>query len=118
MLTRWLVVGLLSGAFLLPAVAHNDAQWIQDGAYKNKIYELCCGIADCGQKISGAVIAMPDGFKVDAVFRITPRFGDPIDEEVHEFVPTADATPSIDGIYWRCRWGGGRKCFFYPMPGS
>lgn len=105
---------------LLPSIvmAHNDAQWIQDGSYKNRIRELCCGISDCGQKISGTVIAMPDGFKVDAVFRITPLFGAPIDEEVHEFIPTEDATPSIDGIYWRCRWGGARKCFFYPMPGS
>ena len=115
---RVLVAAVLLGGFFASAYAHNDAQWIEDGKYKNLMAELCCGLGDCGQKISGTVIATPDGFKVNAVFRITPRYGPPIDEQVNEFVPTADATPSIDGIYWRCRWGGGRKCFFYPMPGS
>jgi hypothetical protein len=29
-------------------------------------------------------------------------------------VPYQEAQPSPDGHYWRCAWGGTRKCFFAP----
>jgi hypothetical protein len=29
-------------------------------------------------------------------------------------VPFSEALPSPDGNYWRCQWGGTRKCFFAP----
>ena len=102
----------------VPAYAHGPAEWIEKGAYKNAVGELCCGERDCGEKIAGTVEATPDGYRVNATFRITTPTGQIIDEQVNEFVPTADATPSPDGSYWRCRWGGGRKCFFYPPPNS
>jgi hypothetical protein len=31
-------------------------------------------------------------------------------------VPFSEALPSPDGRYWRCQWGGSRKCFFAPPP--
>jgi len=31
-------------------------------------------------------------------------------------VPFSEALPSPDGAYWRCQWGGARKCFFAPPP--
>jgi hypothetical protein len=33
---------------------------------------------------------------------------------IKETVPFSEATPSPDGRYWRCQWGGSRKCFFAP----
>jgi hypothetical protein len=36
-----------------------------------------------------------------------------------ELVPYAEATPSEDRNYWRCRnFMGGRRCFFAPSFGS
>ncbi|HZP75194.1 MAG TPA: hypothetical protein VFB45_03535 [Pseudolabrys sp.] len=36
-----------------------------------------------------------------------------------EHVPFAEAQPSPDGAYWRCkRPDGSRRCFFAPPPGS
>jgi hypothetical protein len=39
-------------------------------------------------------------------------------KSAEETVPYSEATPSTDGRYWRCQWGGLRKCFFAPPPGS
>ena len=58
-----------------------------------------------------------DGYKVDAVFRVTPSPDKFFDIEVHEVVPFADTLPAPDGGWWRCEWGGQRKCFFGPMMG-
>lgn len=99
------------------AQAHGPAEWIQRGSYKNNAGELCCGERDCGEMISGKVAATPHGYRVDALFRIIMPDGKIIIDEVHETVPYSEATPSPDGVYWRCRWGGTRKCFFAP-PGS
>lgn len=112
-----LAVAAIVAAFSC-AQAHGPAEWIQEGHYKNAVGELCCGIADCGEKIGGTIKQTPEGYIVNATFRITTSTGIVIDEQVKEFVPNADATPSPDGSYWRCRWGGGRKCFFYPPPNS
>jgi hypothetical protein len=35
---------------------------------------------------------------------------------IRETVPFSEALPSPDGHYWRCQWGGSRKCFFAPPP--
>lgn len=113
---------VLAGAVIILALtkahAHGPAQWIQDGNYKNGADELCCGERDCGELVAGKVVAYADGYHVDAIFRITTTTGTIIDEEVHETVPYSQSTPSPDGVYWRCRWGGERKCFFAPPPGS
>lgn len=121
---EWIIC-VLAGAVIVLAIAktpvhaHYNAQWIQEGNYKNAVGELCCGERDCGELVAGKVVAMPDGFHVNGVFRITvSATGLTTDEEVHEVVPYSEATPSPDGVYWRCRWGGQRKCFFAPPPGS
>lgn len=112
----WLL--LSSCGTLTPAFAHGPAEWIAKGSYKNAAGELCCGEVDCGEKIAGTIVATPDGYKVDATFRITAPNGTVIEEAVSEIVPYHKVQPSPDGVYWRCRWGGERKCFFAPPPGS
>lgn len=115
---RLVIVAAILAAFCVSVQAHGPAEWIQEGHYKNAAGELCCGVRDCGEKIAGTIEQTPDGYIVDATFRITTPQGVVIDERVKEFVPNADATPSPDGSYWRCRWGGARKCFFFPPPNS
>ena len=51
------------------------------------------------------------------MFRVTPSPDKFFDIEVHEVVPFADTLPAPDGGWWRCEWGGQRKCFFGPMMG-
>jgi hypothetical protein len=34
--------------------------------------------------------------------------------KTNETIPFSEATPSPTGTYWRCHWGGQRKCFFAP----
>lgn len=95
------------------AAPHGAGEWIGRGDYKNPVGELCCGERDCSYMIAGQVKATPEGYEVDAVFRL--EFGGTsTDQYVKEFVPYREATPSLDGIYWRCFWGGKRKCFFVP----
>lgn len=36
--------------------------------------------------------------------------------ETGEVVPDKEIQWSEDDNYWRCAWGGGRKCFFIPRP--
>ena len=99
------VVMLFLYAGARPARAHGDAQWIQDGRFKNAIGELCCGVRDCNPIADDDVITRPDGFYIISL---------------KETVPYAEATPTPlegGGRYWRCQWGGQRKCFFAP-PGA
>lgn len=97
--------------------SHGAAQWIQQGGYKNAIGELCCGEKDCAVFLRGTITAVAGGYAVDAVFRLTVS-GIDTDYAVKEFVPYAEATPSPDGQFYRCFWGGQRKCFFAPPPNT
>jgi hypothetical protein len=81
------------------ALGHGAAQWIQDGRYKNAVGDLCCGERDCSELADGDVSVTPGGFLI---------------KSLNETVPFHEATPSPDGKYWRCYWGGKRKCFFAP----
>lgn len=96
---------LLYAGFLLasPALAHGPAQWIQDGKYTNAAGELCCGERDCFELSDDDVTATSAGYYI---------------KSIKETVPYREATPSPDGKFWRCQWGGQRKCFFAPPPGS
>lgn len=85
------------------ASAHGPAEWIQQGGYKNAVGELCCGERDCFELADGDVKVTPDGYYVVSK---------------DELVPYAEAQPSPDGRFWICIWGGTRKCFFAPPPGS
>lgn len=86
-----------------PALAHGPAQWIQDGGYKNTAGELCCGERDCFELSDGDVKVTAAGYFIVSI---------------KETIPFSEATPSPDGRYWICQWGGARKCFFAPPPGS
>lgn len=96
-----------AAALLLAAVtiasAHGPAEWIQRGGYKNAAGELCCGKRDCFELTDADVKVTSAGYFVVSI---------------KETIPFAEATPSPDGKFWRCQWGGQRKCFFAPPPGS
>lgn len=94
-----LLVYLLS---LRTVHAHESAAWIQQGQYKNAIGELCCGERDCAEVPAEDVQVVPGGYLI---------------KSINEFIPHREALPSPGG-YWRCYWGGKRKCFFAPFSGS
>ena len=102
--TRSTLTGLAAMAMvtLQLAYAHGPAEWIQRGGYKNALGELCCGERDCFELSDAEVKVTPVGYLVVST---------------QEVVPFHEATPSPTGTYWRCYWGGKRKCFFAP-PGS
>lgn len=101
------LIGILLLALLLIVIAkaaraHGPAEWIQRGGYKNGAGELCCGERDCFEVSERDIKVTQRGYY------IVP---------IAETIPFSEATPSPDGRYWRCQWGGARKCFFAP-PGT
>ena len=100
--TAAIVAFFLVLSALQPARGHGEAEWIQRGAYKNAAGEFCCGEHDCTEISSDGIEVWPNGYWIKGL---------------QEFVPNAEAQPSLDGHYWRCAWGGQRKCFFFPPPG-
>lgn len=88
---------------LTEAAAHGPASWIQDGKYKNAAGDLCCGERDCFELSDADIQITPAGYLI---------------KSINETVPFDEATPSPDGKYWRCYWGGKRKCFFAPPPAT
>lgn len=97
------LAALLCGAFFMStAQAHGPAEWIQRGGYKNAAGELCCGERDCFELADADVKITSAGYYIISI---------------KETIPYSEAAPSPDGKYWRCQWGGARKCFFAP-PGS
>ena len=104
-LAALLVAGFAIGITLVVmavARAHGPAEWIQRGGFKNLAGELCCCEHDCFELSDSDVRITAAGYFIVSI---------------KEPVPFSDATPSPDGRYWRCAWGGQRKCFFAP-PGS
>ena len=97
-----LCVVWLIAVCVVPAKAHGPAEWIQRGGYKNSAGELCCGERDCFELSSSDVTITPAGYFI---------------KSMRETVPFDEAQPSPTGSYWRCQWGGRRKCFFAP-PGQ
>jgi len=102
--TRPTLAGVTFVTLLSLSVAHGHgtADWIQRGAYKNAVGELCCGERDCTEIKGADVQITPSGYFIISI---------------KETVPFEEATPSPTGTYWRCYWGGRRKCFFAP-PGT
>jgi hypothetical protein len=99
--SRLALAFVLVAATLSLASAHGPADWIQRGGYRNAAGELCCGERDCFE-ISGEDVTITGaGYFVHSI---------------RETVPFGEALPSPDGHYWRCQWGGMRKCFFAPPP--
>jgi len=100
--TRPALAGVAAVLMLSLAHAHGPAEWIQRGGYKNAAGELCCGERDCFELSDTDVKITSVGYYVVST---------------KETIPFSEATPSPTGTYWRCQWGGQRKCFFAP-PGS
>jgi hypothetical protein len=96
---RLVLGGLLVIVTLSLASAHGPAEWIQRGGYKNAVGELCCGERDCLALADADVTVTAAGYFV---------------KSASETVPFTEALPSPDGHFWRCQWGGSRKCFFAP----
>lgn len=108
-----LVIIWLVTLFWKPVFAHDAADWIQRGGYRNTAGELCCGKRDCDELEDGRVAITNRGY------RVTLTQESPIGIAVYyEYVPFNEAQPSPDGRYWRCQWGGVRKCFFAPPQGT
>lgn len=84
------------------AAAHDSADWIRQGEFKNRIGELCCGERDCERLSDGDVKPVDGGFLI---------------RSTNEFVPTSETLPVSPDGYWVCRWGGQRKCFIAPFTG-
>ena len=99
--TRVTLSAILIAATLSLASAHGPAEWIQRGGYRNAAGELCCGDRDCFEIAVDDVSITGSGYFV---------------RSIRETVPFSEALPSPDGHYWRCQWGGMRKCFFAPPP--
>jgi hypothetical protein len=85
------------------AKPHDTAEWIQREGWKNAVGELCCGERDCSELADGDVAVTAAGYFI---------------KSLKETVPYSEALPSPTGTYWRCEWGGTRKCFFAPPPNS
>ena len=96
---RYLVAAAALLSMCAFALGHGEGQWIQDGKYRNAVGDLCCGERDCSE-------VADDDIKVTA--------GGYLIKSLDETVPFHEATPSPNGKYWRCYWGGKRKCFFAP----
>jgi len=94
---------LLLAASLSFAYGHGAAEWIQQGGFKNAMGELCCGERDCFELSDADIKVTPAGYLV---------------KSINETIPFDEATPSPNGKYWRCYWGGKRKCFFAPPPAT
>jgi hypothetical protein len=113
-------------ALALSPVAGHDS-WISQSGARNAAGEWCCGEGDCFVIPALYVRAQADGYRV-----IITRSGAPPDPEgidkrvspfdpnlVAEVVPYAEAQPSPDGAYRRCRRpDGSRRCFFAPPNNS
>jgi hypothetical protein len=76
--------------------------WITQGGYTSPQTGVhCCGPNDCERVDPKTIEATPNGL-------ILHSFGD-------EMVPWKEATPSEDGLYWRCHaYPNLRRCFFAP----
>lgn len=96
------VVGMVT---LLRAKAHDDADWVRQGAFTNAVGQLCCGARDCHMLPIDDVETTAAGYLV---------------KSFKETVPYSEAQPSPDGRYWRCAWPQpeDRKCFFAPPPAT
>jgi microcystin-dependent protein len=99
-LLAFLIAFLLTAALKTAAIGHDS--WIFGGGYRNGAGEWCCGAGDC--------------FMVEPVRTTAAGY---LILALNETVPFAEAQPSPDGKFWRCkRPDGSRRCFFAPPPST
>lgn len=95
-----MITALLTAALVTVIPAHDS--WIGGSGYKNGAGEWCCGAGDCFIVPREQIGTYSAGYVL---------FGT-------ERVPEAEAQPSPDGQFWRCRRPDGtRRCFFAPPRG-
>lgn len=99
-----MLIGLVLALLVGPAVAHDDAQWIQEGAFTSPVDgSRCCGPRDCHSIPEDAVTRLKGGYLLSG----------------GEYIPEVEAQPSRDGMFWRCSFPDNRRrCFFAPPEGS
>jgi hypothetical protein len=102
------IVPLMILAMLTPALAedhvHTDgSDWIRSGKHLNSKGESCCGLHDCTEIDGAGISTTSAGYFIRGL---------------RETVPYSETKRSEDGKYWRCQWGGERKCFFAPPPST
>jgi hypothetical protein len=89
-----------------PPATHSHppgADWIMRGGLRNAAGEWCCGEGDCFMIPAEQVEERQGGYLLLGA----------------ELVPFAEAMPSRDGSFWRCkRPDGSRRCFFAPPPAT
>lgn len=97
-------IGLLIFLLSIHVLSAHDlpTDWIGQERRTNAQKQLCCGEGDCHPFTVDQVKVMPDGY----------HFPD------GEVVPFNKVAPSIDNLYWLCRWGGETKCTFAPLGAS
>jgi hypothetical protein len=101
---------------VVPDISAHD-HWITRGGHRNAAGEWCCGEGDCFVVPAERVTRGRDGSYLiwsgpAAAFGLPPN-------QAVEVVPEAEAQPSPDGAYWRCkRPDGSRRCFFAPPPAT
>ena len=101
-------------AFAWPAPLASHDSWISRGGLRNGAGEWCCGEGDCFVLEARQVAERPDGYHVWLDQVVAGQ-----EQRKFEIVPYAEAQPSPDGAYWRCkRPDGSRRCFFAPPPNT
>jgi hypothetical protein len=112
-LLAWAVIVAVMTALGAVALAHDG--WISRGGLKNGAGEYCCGAGDCAVMDPKSVAHIIGGYVVSGWGTV---IGTRRREFYHELVPSREAQPSRDGVYWRCRRpDGSRRCFFAPPEG-
>jgi hypothetical protein len=108
----------LAAIAAVPIRAQAHDSWISRGGLRNAAGEWCCGLGDCGLVDAEAVHVSAGGYEIHG--NVTIGFDEgAIVTRVDELVPFAEAQPSPDGAYWRCkRPDGSRRCFFAPPPNT
>lgn len=94
--------------------AYSHDSWISRGGHRNAAGEWCCGEGDCFVVPKDRILMTAGGYAI-----VGPTAGaDGVSVPV-EVVPFAEAQPSPDGQFWRCkRPDGSRRCFFAPPPNT
>jgi len=103
---------LVLGIFIYAVnAARAHESWINQGAYRNKDGEWCCGEHDCKIVPKEQVHMTGQGY---VVLRGPMAGVGPAQQEAISF---AETLVSRDGEFWRChRPDGTRRCFFAPTP--
>jgi hypothetical protein len=100
--------------FPVPALAHDAADWILNGRYKDFTGSLCCGPHDCRKADRSEIIKHSNGIEIVG-HGFLPYRVDPNKEDGHH--------DSIDSDWWFCIFTqdteyakkGQVRCVFHPL---